>query len=137
MTDNGGVRGYSETKTTGQTADLRRDGTSRDELFEVLAHARRRRTLAYLRDIDRTVTVDELAQHVAAAEHGGGETVSSSDRKQVLTSLYHVHLPKLVEAKLVAWDDPDERTAVTVTSEGQTLPAEISWLPPGMATPEE
>lgn len=135
MTNDGGITGCEEASADVRT--LRRDGASRDELFDVLSTARRRRALAYLRDNDRAVTVDELAQHVAAAEHAGGETVSPAERKQVLTSLYHVHLPKLVDSRLVAWDDPDERSAVQVTSEGKTLPAELSWLPPERPTPEE
>jgi hypothetical protein len=135
MTNDGGVTGYDE--QTRESGTLRRDDASRDELFDLFAHARRRRALAYLRERERPVTVEELAQHVAAAEHAGGETVSAADRKRVVTSLYHVHLPKLVRAGLVSWTDPDERTAVRVTGEGGTLPAELSWLPAQMATTEK
>jgi len=135
MTENGGVRGRSE--PAGGTNGVRRDGTSRDELFEVLAHGRRRLSLAYLRTEAGVVPVEELAKHVAAAERPGGETVSASDRKQVVTSLYHVHLPKLVDAGLAVWRDPDERRQVRATTTGQSLPTELSWMPASVARSDE
>lgn len=135
MTEDGGIRSRGE--STGGMARLRHDGTSRDELFETLAHARRRRSLAYLRATESVVAVEELAKHVAAAERTGGETVTPTDRKQVLTSLYHVHLPKLIDAGLVTWQDADDRELVAATSTGQSLPTELSWLPTSSATPDE
>ncbi|MFD1586725.1 hypothetical protein ACFR9U_06995 [Halorientalis brevis] len=127
MSENGGIRSCSD--AVGGTARLQRDGASRDDLFEALAHARRRRSLAYLRATEEDVAVDELAKHVATAERSGGETVTAADRQRVATSLYHAHLPKLVDAGLVAWQDPDERDRVTTTRAGQSLPTELSWMP--------
>ena len=129
MTENGGIRSCRD--AVGGTARLQRDETSRDDLFEALADARRRRSLAYLRATEDAVAVEELAKHVATAERNGGETVSASDRRQVATSLYHAHLPKLIDAGLVAWADPAERNRVTTTGTGQSLPTELSWMPSG------
>ncbi|WP_136717090.1 DUF7344 domain-containing protein [Halorientalis salina] len=127
MTENGGLRSCGE--STGGTAQLRLEGPSRDDLFESLADARRRRSLAYLRAEEGVVSVEELAKHVAAAERTGGERVSPSDRKQVATSLYHVHLPKLIDSGLVSWQDPNEREMVRATDLGQSLSTELSWMP--------
>lgn len=75
---------------------------SLDVAFEVLADADRRAVLAYLRQCDDHVDVDELAAHVA-----GGE---SRDDGRVATSLRHCHLPKLAAVDLVSYD-PNRGTA--------------------------
>jgi len=118
-------------------APLRRDGAAIDELFEVLADGRRRRILTYLRDAERSVRVEELAKHVAISEATTGDVITENERERIRTSLCHVHLPKLVDAGLVAWQDPAERTAVHATSEGQSLPPHLSWLPDGVTVTEE
>ena len=120
--------GWLGNDATGGPTRHRCDGTSRDELFEALAHGRRRRTLAYLRGVDGSVSVSDLASHVAAERCEDGR-VTPSERKQVATSLYHVHLPKLIESGLVDWGESGERRAVTITSAGQSLPSELSWMP--------
>lgn len=130
----GGIR-HGESR--GGTTQLRRDGTCQDEVFEALAHARRRQSLAYLRADEGVVSVDELAKHVASAERAGGERVSPADRKQVATTPYHVHLPKLVDAGLVVWQDTDAREQVNTTSAGQSLPTELSWVPSNVSPSED
>jgi hypothetical protein len=100
-------------------------------LFVLLSHARRRRTLAYLRCTERAVPVEELAKHIAVAEVDGQDSVRPQQRRQIGTSLHHVHLPKLVDADLLAWRDATERAAVRATAAGRTLPTTLSWLPAG------
>ena len=101
--------------------------TARDELFRALADGRRRRVLAHLRTEGRTIPVEQIADYVAMAEAAaGGERVS---RHAVETTLYHVHLPKLVDSGLAEWADPDRRAAVRVTRLGERLPTALPWLP--------
>ncbi|MFB6165794.1 MAG: hypothetical protein ABEJ31_11600 [Haloarculaceae archaeon] len=104
---------------------IRSDGASPAELFRVLAHEWRRRTLASLRDSEGTMQVTELAAAVTDAADGA----TPARREEVATSLYHVHLPKLIDAGLVEWADPGSRDAVVATAEGRSLPTELSWLP--------
>lgn len=68
-----------------------------DRTLDALAHRQRRRALYHLRDADGAVTVDALAD--AVADH------ADADRDRVRASLYHRHLPKLVDVGLVAHDD--------------------------------
>lgn len=120
MGDNGGIQRMTD-RTGGHL-----EGSTRDDLFESLSHSRRRRCLAYLRAADGAVEIDELATHIATTERSGGKTVTAAERDQVTTSLFHVHLPKLVDTGLVAW--VDERSAVRVTTAGQSLSTELSWV---------
>lgn len=76
-----------------------------DEFFEVLADATRRCALRTLRDAGGVVSFDELVGDVArqtATEPPGREY-----RREIATSLYHVHLPKLESVDLVSDFDPD------------------------------
>jgi hypothetical protein len=98
--------------------------TSRDELFRALAHARRRRVLAYLRAERRTVPVEQVVDHLAQA---GPDALVS--RREIETSLYHVHLPKLIDVGLVAWDDPDRQAAISPTTVAVELPTTLEWVP--------
>jgi hypothetical protein len=105
--------------------------TARDEVFRALAHARRRRVLAYLRDEERAVPVEHVATYVATAETTGD---SDAPYTAVETSLYHVHLPKLIDVGLVAWANPDRRNAVELTTLGEELPTTLGWMPADTAT---
>lgn len=74
-----------------------------DELFGVLSNAARRHILAYLIETPRT-TIEELSDVLvgwAAAESG---PVGPRDREPIQASLYHVHLPALADAGLIAYD---------------------------------
>lgn len=104
--------------------------TTLDEVFRALAHARRRRVLAYLRDEQRAVPVEHVATYVATAETTGN---SDAPYTAVEMSLYHVHLPKLIDAGLLLWADPDRRDAVRLTALGEELPTMLGWVPADLA----
>ena len=75
-----------------------------DALLDAFADPRRRLVVEYVRD-NGTATLSELAEHVADSE--------SPDRPRVEaveTELYHAHLPRLVDADLLAYDDDDRKT---------------------------
>ena len=74
-----------------------------DDVIDCLADERRRIALDVLRGRDGGMGRRDLAQVVAAREAGIDDPASAAET--VLTSLYHVHLPKLAEANLVELDD--------------------------------
>ncbi|MFC6824562.1 DUF7344 domain-containing protein [Halopelagius fulvigenes] len=95
---------------------------STDSLFDVLADARRRHALAYLRENEGEASFDELADAVAARERAERPADASEN---VALSLHHRHLPKLERAGLT------ERTAdlISLTERGEsaleTLPITV------------
>ncbi|WP_231182608.1 hypothetical protein [Haladaptatus sp. DYF46] len=70
------------------------------ELHEALSADARREVLAYLYEIDREVTVTELADYLAA-------TGIEHDRDRAETALHHTHLPKLDALGAVRWNRDD------------------------------
>ena len=73
----------------------------RDEQLETLADAQRRRLLLYLLDEEpASVTLSAAVAHLART--------SSRDYQQVQTVLLHRHLPKLVDAGVVAYSPHEE-----------------------------
>lgn len=81
--------------------DDTKSGLQRNDVFEALAHQRRR---AVLRLLDRIshAHVEELATHLVAAETGKSLVdVTPSEQEHVRADLEHVHLPKLADAGLV------------------------------------
>lgn len=90
------------------TSEFRRSSDeelSLDELFDLLRNRRRRDILSYLDASDGTVTLDELAEAIAADENGiEPEQLSSQQRKRVYISLYQNHLPKMDELGLIEYE---------------------------------
>lgn len=75
-----------------------------DELFELLKSPRRRELCHYLEHTVGDVTLGEAAEHLALIE---GDP-SRERYERVLVSLHHVHLPKLVNAGVVRYDQATE-----------------------------
>jgi DNA-binding transcriptional ArsR family regulator len=80
----------------------------RDDLFDSLSNARRRRVLACL-DANRTpISACELARLVAACETDAPEDGLPTQRVQrIYLALYHFHLPKLADGGVLDWDGDD------------------------------
>lgn len=84
------------------------DGQSVDAVFDVLSNQRRRYALSCLVDNAQSMALADLAEDVAARESEGTRTETSEEEIQaVATSLYHAHIPKLVNAGAVEYDDSD------------------------------
>lgn len=88
---------------TNQTADESRGivDLTESERHRLLAVERRRVVLEALADGQSTFDLRELAREVAAREDGptGEETVDA-----VALALHHVHLPKMADLGVVAYD---------------------------------
>ncbi len=80
---------------------------TRDDVFEVLSNRRRRYALHHLKQLDSTEPVDLslVSTQVAAWELGSDpQSLSYDDRKNVHTSLYQFHAPKMDEMGLIHYD---------------------------------
>jgi hypothetical protein len=111
----GTARGPDETKL------------SKDTLFHLLGNQRRRWTIRYLTDKE-DVTVSDLAEQVAAWEHGlPPEQVTAQQRKRTYTSLQQTHLPALEEVGAIDLDA--DRGVVSVTEQMDALDIYLEIVP--------
>lgn len=97
-----------ETPPSGSAAD---PPQSKDRIFDAVSDRRRRCALTVLWDRERPMAPEDLATLVAARElDEPPEQVADGERRDVLVSLHHTHLPKLEGAGLVE-RDPNGRVA--------------------------
>ena len=102
------------------------DDLSKGEIFDVLQNERRRYTLQYLREHDRSVQLGDLASHVAAQEYNCPDTaVTSAQRKRVYTTLQQSHLPRMHETGIIDYDDQNGIISKTAHTEELTIYLEI------------
>lgn len=73
---------------------------SPNAVFDLLSSACRRSVLSCLADRPEGLTRDELLTYVTDRPH-----LDEVDVSQVEVTLYHVHLPKLADAGVVAYDE--------------------------------
>ncbi|WP_134670539.1 DUF7344 domain-containing protein [Halorussus marinus] len=86
---------------------------SRDAMFDLLGNARRRRTLRHLLDESR-ISITDLSARIAAWENDTTvEAVSGRQRKQVYSSLYQTHVPRLDDHGLARYDADDRVVELT------------------------
>jgi len=91
--------------TDDETASSAADPLSLDLVFEVLKNERRRRVLEYLREQPGTVSLSDVAEHIAAIENDKPEkALSSQERKRVYVGLYQCHLPKMDDTDVIDFD---------------------------------
>lgn len=89
-------------------------GLSQETVYTLLSNRRRRYTIHYLQYVEQSVDLGTLSERVAAWEHGvEPPEVNSDQRKSVYTSLSQLHLPKLDEAGVVAFDQQAKTVAPT------------------------
>lgn len=81
---------------------------SLDEIHELIASRRRRYTLYCLYLYANPMRLSDVAGRIAEWEHGAPAADSLDERLAIYTSLFHVHVPKLSEADVVAYDRSDE-----------------------------
>ncbi|GAB7095417.1 hypothetical protein JCM30237_25700 [Halolamina litorea] len=75
---------------------------SLDIIFEMLRNRRRQLVLEFLRDREETVTIGELAEHIAAIENDTTvRQLNAQQRKRVYIGLYQCHLPKMDDVDVI------------------------------------
>ncbi|GAB3671468.1 DUF7344 domain-containing protein [Halopiger thermotolerans] len=76
-----------------------------DDAFTLLADERRRLLLAVMTSHGEAITLPDAAEEVAVRETGRAVTDLSGERvADTYLSLYHDHLPRLVDAGLLEYD---------------------------------
>jgi hypothetical protein len=99
-----------------------RDILDIDPVYEALAHSRRR-YLCYTLLEDTEWSLTDLARKIAAWENDVPDhAVTEDQREAVYISLYHAHVPKLVDEDVIAFDDVTE-TITTAEHAEQVLTA--------------
>ncbi|WP_238709435.1 DUF7344 domain-containing protein [Natronorubrum halophilum] len=94
-------------------------GADLDAVLAALADARRRTVLSELETKSQPLSTETLARAVAAREAGTTVRDVSEDRVEaVVTSLVHIHLPRLRDAGLIGYDAEVDR----VSADGDRLP---------------
>lgn len=114
MAREGGERAPSELVGCAAAPRIVGDSSLLDEL---LGHARRRYVCDALL-LDSEWSLDDLATSITAWEKQIPEgEVSRAEREQVYVSLFHAHVPKLVERGMVSFDPVSETVSTTETGE--------------------
>jgi hypothetical protein len=86
---------------------------SADDEFALLANRRRRDALGCLFE-HVTVTLADLADEVAIREYDVPlPDISEDDVAEIYFSLYHCHVPKLVDAGYAQYDQEDDLVGLT------------------------
>jgi len=79
-----------------------------EPVYEALGHSRRR-YLCYTLLEDTEWSLTDLATKIAAWENDIPEhTVTEDKREEVYVSLYHAHIPKLVDEGVITFDEVTE-----------------------------
>lgn len=92
-------------RTGGIERPRQEDVLDLEHVYAVLDHPRRRRLLQLVDEFD-TATTRDLANHIAAMENDvSPHEVTESERQAVTVALYHVHIPKLVDAGVIEAND--------------------------------
>ncbi|UPV74145.1 hypothetical protein M0R89_16595 [Halorussus limi] len=82
-------------------------------MFDLLGNSRRRRILRHLLD-ERQITLTDLSARIAAWENDTPVAdLTSRERKQVYSSLYQTHVPRLSEHGLVEYDSEERLVSLT------------------------
>jgi len=99
-----------------------RDILDIEPVYEALGHSRRR-YLCYTLLEDTEWSLTDLATKIAAWENDVPEhAVTEDQREEVYVSLYHAHVPKLVDEGVITFDDVTE-TITTAEHAQQVLTA--------------
>lgn len=92
-------------------------GTVSIDVISLLGDRRRRAVLECLVENTQAIALADLAEDIAAREHEASRTeIPEETIQRIATSLYHVHVPQLVDAGVVEYDRdrdqirPSERT---------------------------
>lgn len=104
------------------------DTFSEETVFRILRNKRRRYALHYLKQRDEAISVGDLAEQIAAWEHGIDVfDVSPEDRKRVYISLLQSHLPTMADSNIVVFDE--ENSEVRLTDDAENIDIYVELVP--------
>ena len=102
----GAIETVSKSSNSSLAKMDRNPDLTEDDLFSVLSNRRRRYVVHLLEREDKPVRLGSLAEQIAAWENEiDHRHVSCAQRKRVYTALQQIHLPRMDEAGVVAFDD--------------------------------
>jgi hypothetical protein len=84
-----------------------------EDLFDVLSHHRRRYVVECLIRYGSPMTLPDLADECVMMEHQRAvDSVPAETVKRMYMSLYHTHIPKLVDSDAVEYDQESDSVAL-------------------------
>ena len=97
--------GVSNLEEIGKASRTNGSNLDKGEIFDLLKNSRRRSIIQYLRAHDGYAELNDVAEHIAAAENDiTVRELSSDQRKRVYIGLYQCHLPKMDTLGVVEYD---------------------------------
>lgn len=94
------------------------DDHSLDAIFDVPANQRRRYALVCLTDHTQAIALADLAEDIAVCENEGPITgIPKEEVQTICTSLYHNHIPKMVDVGVVKYDQDRDLARVSDTAD--------------------
>lgn len=97
-----GTEQTDDTDSAENAEESASESLSLDIIFEILRNRRRQLVLEFLREEDGTVTIGELAEHIAAIENDTTvRQLNAQQRKRVYIGLYQCHLPKMDDVDVI------------------------------------
>ena len=84
-----------------------------DRLFRLLADYRRRHLLTYLSRNEGWTPLATVADYIVTRELGLRPGLVPDERKRLYLTLFHTHVPMLVEPGLVSYDRERDRVRAT------------------------
>lgn len=94
-----------DTERTSAEMTARKAVLPKDLVFQLLSAGRRRKVLEHANEYEGEVTLDDVAERIAAAEQDTSVGQLAGDqRERVSVSLYQCHLPKLDDANVIDFD---------------------------------
>lgn len=84
-----------------------------DDLFDVLSHHRRRYVIECLIRYGSPMTLPDLADECVVMEHQRAfDSIPAETVQRMYMSLYHTHIPKLVECGAIEYDQESDSVAL-------------------------
>lgn len=106
-------------------------------VFDALAHPRRRYIIYSLLSNARW-TLTELATKLVAWERDIPETdVADFARDQMFVSLYHAHIPRLIESRIIRYEDDDAREVIVADENAAQVLAALEGAGASLDTAQE
>lgn len=124
----------SESPSTGKMSPIR-EILDLDHVYEALGHPRRR-YLCYSLLEDTRWSLPDLATKIAAWENDiPDHAVTENQRERMYVSLYHAHVPKLVDEGVIVFDDVNE--TVTPAENADQVLAALEGIGVGLDSTQE